>query len=70
MGYIRTEAFDTIIYHHTTPSEGGGEIVIYDQIKLFTEKGCRKTFERPHLKNKISQPFFNKIRIPSEGGMK
>ena len=47
MGYIRTEAFDTIIYHHTTPSEGGGEIVIYDQIKLFTEKGCRKTFERP-----------------------
>jgi hypothetical protein len=44
MGYIRTEAFDTIILPH--PKEGG-EIEIYDQIKLFTEKGCRKTFERP-----------------------
>jgi len=41
MGYNRTEAFDAIIY----PPKEGVKIILFDHIKLFNEKGCRKLFE-------------------------
>jgi hypothetical protein len=33
----------------------GGEIILYDQIKYFNEKGCRKTFESLFWKILISK---------------